>query len=73
VEDCETFLKIVEGLVERYDSDDMPINWLIKNALRHKGTGIKLVDHRYATNLLEQYSTPDRCTEFTEQHEELIA
>jgi hypothetical protein len=45
----------------------------MKNSLRHKGIGIKLVDYNYATSLLSHYSDPDRCIEFTKNHEELIA
>ena len=40
---CQAFLSELKVLMKDY-GENMPIRWILKDALLHKGYGIKLVD-----------------------------
>lgn len=57
---CEEYLDVIKDLIDEY-GENLPIRYIHKNSVRHKGYGIELVDYAYATKLLAKYRGPTRC------------
>mmetsp|Transcript_26250 Transcript_26250/g.46933 ORF Transcript_26250/g.46933 Transcript_26250/m.46933 type:complete len:543 (+) Transcript_26250:2383-4011(+) len=71
---CQQFLNELETALTKYSEDSMPIEWITKNARRHKGYGIDLIDYKAAQHFLSLYSqSGGSCERPLESHKHLIA
>jgi hypothetical protein len=70
---CEEFLKITEKLVEEFNETTMPVQWITKNGLKHKGYGIEIVDYGFASYFHSLYkSSVADCKNLLPTHEQMI-
>ena len=58
--------------MENY-GENLPIRWILKDALKHKGYGIKLVDFNTAQSLMLRYDKPEGCLEMALDKKGIIA
>lgn len=71
---CQQFLGELEAALVKYTPDNMPIEWITKNARRHKGYGIDLIDYKGAQQFLDLYKQSGAsCERPLESHKHLIA
>ena len=72
-EHCVLFMKELEVLLNRYNETNMPIQWITKSALRHKGYGIELLDYSLAKYFYTLYSSDyASCSNILPTHQQLI-
>jgi hypothetical protein len=72
-EHCLEFVAELTKAVTQYSEDNMPIEWITKNARRHKGYGIELIDFKAAHQFLNIYDQGTACARPLESHQHLIA
>jgi hypothetical protein len=72
-EHCLEFVAELTKAVTHYSEDNMPIEWITKNARQHKGYGIELIDFRTAHQFLSIYDQGNGCGRPLESHKHLIA
>lgn len=72
---CELFIETMSELLEKHEKDNWPIEWITKNAVRHKGYGIELIDYekaKYYKNLYTENKDVS-CSNVLDSHKFLIA
>ena len=69
---CEEYLTELQGLIDQY-GEDLPIRFIHKNAVRHKGYGIELVDYAKGLNLLAKYKRDDGCRLMARDNVDMIS
>lgn len=73
VKHCQMFMKELEVLLSTYNETTMPILWITKSALRHKGYGIELLDYNLAKYFYGLYSSNfANCNDILPTHQQLI-
>ena len=71
--DCNLFLLEVENLLKKFNESSMPIEWITKSALKHKGYGIELLDHSLAEYFYTIYNSEyASCSNILPTHKKLI-
>ncbi|CAG9313632.1 unnamed protein product [Blepharisma stoltei] len=74
---CNAFIDELEAQLNNYNSSNMPIEWITKSSLRHKGYGIELIDYKraqYYYNLYRKNEEEDlNCNRVLDAHKSLIA
>lgn len=75
-EHCNTLMDELELQILMHTANSMPIEWILKSPLQHKGYGIQLVDYAKAQILLDMYRRNRRpgisCNNIAEEHQHLI-
>lgn len=59
---CRKTMDILRGKTQEYDEKTWPLEYIMKDAVRHKGYGIKLVTRAYAQELLGIYDSQGKFT-----------
>ena len=59
---CRKTMDILRGKTQEYDDKTWPLEYIMKDAVRHKGYGIKLVTRAYAQELLGIYDSEGKFT-----------
>ena len=54
---CSKVMEILREKTRKFDEESWPLEYIMKDAVRHKGYGIKLVTYQYAQSLLEAYDS----------------
>lgn len=72
-EHCIAFIDQLKQMVRTYDSQNFPLNWILKSAVQHKGSGIKLVDYDLAVHYLKLYTRNTNCYNLLPEDSQLIA
>lgn len=72
-EQCEEFLKITDDIVHEFNETNMPVQWITKNGLQHKGYGIEIVDYGFASYFNALYkSSVANCRTLLPTHQSII-
>ena len=70
---CKEFIKITDELVSKYNETNMPVEWITKDSLLHKGYGIDLLDFELATYFHTVYNSPfANCDNVLPTHQNMI-
>ncbi|CAG9335444.1 unnamed protein product [Blepharisma stoltei] len=76
-EHCKAFIDELERQTDKFNSKNMPIEWILKSPLQHKGYGIQLIDFEKANYYINLYRGNLRkeinCYNVAEEDKHLIA
>lgn len=70
---CIEFIKITDEIIAKYNETNMPVEWITKDSLVHKGYGIDILDYSLASYFNTIYKSPFvDCSNVLPTHENMI-